>query len=80
VAWCCLAEDEIVEFKTWALTTFPSVQIVTVADPSVIIECPPPPVQGDVTALLEDIRETLRARAPQWFVPATPTGVMKLVA
>jgi hypothetical protein len=82
VAWWCLAADELVGFRTWAATAFPSVQIVTVSDPATVIACPPSPSAQEVpnAALIEQTRQILRARAPQWFVPAIPTGVTQLVA
>lgn len=43
-AWYCLAPDQVNEFKTWAATTFASVQIVMPAQP-LAITCPPPPLR-----------------------------------
>jgi hypothetical protein len=81
MAWWCLADDEIAAFRTWAAMAFPSVQIVAVDDPATDILCSPTPnVAGQATAAREDARKILRRCAQHWFVPATPTGVTRLVA
>ena len=82
VAWCCLSDAEIVDFKTWAATRFPSVQIVTVVDPLTVINCPPtrPLAAAASGSVREEIRTELRNCGACWFVAATPTGVTQLVA
>ena len=82
VAWVCLSDAEVVEFKTWGARTFPSVQIVTVTSPLPKINCPPPSIASprQHAAIVEAIRDELRSLAPHWFVPATPTVAAKLVA
>jgi hypothetical protein len=82
VAWCCLADAEIVDFKTWAATSFPSVQIVTVVDPLTVINCPPtrPIAAAAGASIREQIRTELRQCGARWFVTATPTEVTQLVA
>jgi len=81
VAWCCLSDDEVLEFKTWGARRFPAVQIVTVASPAPQINCPP-----SVPSLTQDLElrdrmvAELRSLAPRWFVPATPVASAKLVA
>ena len=77
MAWWCLADDEIAAFRTWAAMAFPSVQIVAVDDPTTDILCSPTP---NNVAAREDARTILRRCAQHWFVPATPTGVTRLVA
>lgn len=79
VAWCCLADGDIGELKTWAVGAFPSLQIVTVADPSIIINCPPPHPSARGPAVRDLMRNELRALAPLWFVPAKPTDATTLV-
>jgi hypothetical protein len=81
VAWCCLTDGEIFDFKTWAATAFPSMQIVTVVSRT-IINCPPLRGSGPdaEAAVRETMRNQLRAAATHWFVPATPTEATQLVA
>ena len=82
IAWCCLSDDEVAEFKAWGGRMFPSMQIVTVSSPLPKINCPPPSIASprQQAAITEAIRDELRSLAPHWFVPATPTVAAKLVA
>jgi hypothetical protein len=91
VAWYCLSDAEAVAFKIWAISEFPSVQIVTAKASPLSINCPPPklsatnlPQETVVRARLEEalgeIEQALRDLAPQWFVPATPIEAAKRVA
>jgi len=81
VAWCCLSDAEVLEFKTWGARRFPSVQIVTVSHPAPQINCPPsvPSVVQDTESRDRMVAE-LRSLAPRWFVPAKLIASAKLVA
>lgn len=82
IAWHCLSDAEVTSFKQWAVDSFPSVQLVTIAEPTLYINCPPtkamPP--DAVASLREQMRTELRALAPTWFVAPTRPQPIKQVA
>lgn len=77
VAWSCLSDEGVAEFKAWVTTTVPSVQIVTVTSPLPKINCPPPSIATPLqhAAIIKAIRNELRSLAPHWFAPATAKQV-----